>query len=319
MISVIIPTYNSAHLVADALTSVVAQGQPGVEIETVVVDDGSQDNTREVVDAFGSQVKYIWQKNGGAPAARNTGLRAATGEIIAFLDADDIWRRDTIARQMETIRQNPNAGFWYCGWRHLVPDGTRWKCFAEWPGWTQEKEPRGRDLFAAILRRRFFLNPSGLVVDRKALEQVGDFNEALPAAEDTDLTLRLAWRYPGACTNAPLVDRRWHGGNTVANIRPPALRCLLIAEHWLSRRAELSREEVAAVNHWAALHNYMIGASYLAEGRTCEARGYLVSAAAAPGLRMKALLRLLTSLLPGRCASKLRPFRRRLESSTTGG
>lgn len=108
LVSVIIPTYNRAMRCKAAVESVLSQTHGNVEI--VVVDDGSKDNTREVIKGMDERVKYIHQANAGVSAARNRGLEAATGDYIAFLDSDDSWRPWKLEAQLSTLRAFPEAG-----------------------------------------------------------------------------------------------------------------------------------------------------------------------------------------------------------------
>ena len=107
-VSVVIPAYNRAHRLPDAIASVLRQGQADLEI--VVVDDGSTDNTREVAEAYGTIVKYVYQANAGAGAARNTGIRHATKEFIAFLDSDDRWHDFKLSVQLAMFEACPSVG-----------------------------------------------------------------------------------------------------------------------------------------------------------------------------------------------------------------
>lgn len=104
-ISVVIPVYNGSAYIADAVASVRAQGYP--DIEVIVVDDDSTDDTAQVVAAIDPPVHYVWQENGGSAAARNRGVREATGDFIAFLDADDLWTEGKLALQLAAFEDDP--------------------------------------------------------------------------------------------------------------------------------------------------------------------------------------------------------------------
>lgn len=125
MISVIVPTYNSAHYLGEALTSIAAQTLPAAEI--IVVDDGSTDATAQVAAAFG--VTYMYQANAGAAAARNRGVAAANGTILAFLDADDLWLPTKLARQMAVLVNQPTVDMVFGHVEHFLaadlPDAAR--------------------------------------------------------------------------------------------------------------------------------------------------------------------------------------------------
>ena len=122
-VSVIIPAYNCAHYICHAVDSVLAQTFP--DFELVVVDDGSTDNTRELLKQYGSQIKYIYQQNKDMTAARNTGINHSSGEYIAFLDSDDIWLANKLERQIVLLDQAPEVGLVYCWHYYIDPAGNR--------------------------------------------------------------------------------------------------------------------------------------------------------------------------------------------------
>ena len=114
LVSVIIPSYNYAAFLPQAVASVLAQRGPGIDVEVIVVDDGSTDNTAEVVRGMGEGVQYIYQENQGLSAARNAGLHMAQGEYVAFLDADDIQGKDMLASQLQVFAAQPELDMVIC-------------------------------------------------------------------------------------------------------------------------------------------------------------------------------------------------------------
>ena len=108
LVSVIIPTYNSSQYIKEAIDSVLAQTYKNFEI--IVIDDGSTDNTKEVLAPYLSVIKYIYKNNGGPASARNRGIKEANGEFVAFLDADDVWKPDRLARGVDILDQRPEVG-----------------------------------------------------------------------------------------------------------------------------------------------------------------------------------------------------------------
>src|SRR5438045_2731868 len=113
-VSVVIPSYNRAHLIGETLDSVLAQDVPGMEI--LVVDDGSTDATEAVVlGRYGDRVRYVRQANGGPACARNTGIREASAPLIAFLDSDDLWSPGKLRKQLEMLRRDPSLGLVFTG------------------------------------------------------------------------------------------------------------------------------------------------------------------------------------------------------------
>jgi hypothetical protein len=178
--SVIIPTYNSGRLAAQAVQSVLAQTHAPAEI--LVVDDGSTDDTAEQLRPFQRRIEYVRQSNAKVAAARNRGLSLATGDAIAFLDADDYWHPDKLARQREVLQRCPEIGL-------LATE------VFEWPGQLPQFEvPDGRCDEVPLKQLLVFnsLTTSSIVVRREVLARAGHFDTELFGPEDYDLWLRCA-------------------------------------------------------------------------------------------------------------------------------
>ncbi|MFZ2088782.1 MAG: glycosyltransferase family 2 protein [Desulfobaccales bacterium] len=197
-VSVIIPTYNRAAWVTDALGSVLAQTWR--DFELIVVDDGSTDATREALAAVKGEFKVLRRKKRrGVSAARNLGARAATGEWLAFLDSDDLWLPAKLARQVEYLKGRPDLLI--CQTEEIwIRNGVRVN-----PPPTHKK--LGGHIFLASLSR-CLVSPSAVMLHRRLFAEMGGFDETLPAAEDYDLWLRVAWRYPVGLAPEPLVMKR---------------------------------------------------------------------------------------------------------------
>lgn len=195
LVSVVIPAYNAAGCITRAVDSVLAQTYERREI--VVVDDGSTDDTVRTLAEYGDALQVIQQANGGAGRARNQGIREAAGEFIAFLDADDRWLPDKLARQVEILEANPDVGF--CSTRTLA-EAADGRPLGEWTCPIVEQ----------TILHALFVNPgaipgsaSGVMVRRCLLDEVGLFDEHL-RQEDTDLWFRLAAAAGYACIDEPL-------------------------------------------------------------------------------------------------------------------
>ncbi len=193
-VSVVIPTYNRAHLIARAIESVLAQTHPVREI--IVVDDGSTDGTRQVVESFGGIVRYVHQENAGPSSARNRGIREARCRWVALLDSDDWWLADKIRLQFEALIRDPGAALVYTSVYWVRPDGTRElrRALAPdrlWPRLRYQQCVEGSD--------------SAVLVRRDALLAAGGFNETLIACEDWDLWVRLRARHRFTCVDEPVV------------------------------------------------------------------------------------------------------------------
>ena len=196
-VSVIIPTYNRAWCVREAVDSVLGQEFSGFEL--IVVDDGSSDETPQMLLAYGSALRMLRQENRGVSAARNAGIAAARGELIAFLDSDDIWLPGKLARQVEFFRQHPEALI--CQTEELwVKNGCRVN-----PGRRHRK--RGGMIFEPSLDL-CLVSPSAVMLRRGLFHRVGLFDERLPACEDYDLWLRVSCRFPVELIETPLIVKR---------------------------------------------------------------------------------------------------------------
>ena len=185
-ISVIIPTFNRALKVSRAVASVLYQRYTDYEI--VVVDDGSDDDTRDFLDQFGKRIKRMEHtRNRGVSAARNTGIRATQSPFIAFLDSDDYWLPGKLERQMGFFSSEPEAVI--CQTEEIWIRNGRFANPAK-----KHRKPTG-DLFTPSLKL-CLISPSAVMVKRSLLEEVGLFDESLPACEDYDLWLRIACGHP---------------------------------------------------------------------------------------------------------------------------
>lgn len=187
LISVIIPTYNRCDKLKAAMESVLSQTYTNIEL--LIIDDGSTDNTREMVEEMqDSRIRYIrLPQNMGAAAARNEGVRFAKGEIIAFHDSDDIWLSEKLEKQMSYWKEHPEFSMIYCAYL-LHRDNLK---FRTQPA--ERKELEG-DILQYLLLRNFIGTPTMLL--RKAcFEDVGGFNVALHCLEDWEFAVRFAESY----------------------------------------------------------------------------------------------------------------------------
>lgn len=211
-VSVVIPTHNYGRFIADAIDSVLAQTYPIAEI--IVVDDGSTDDTEKVVASFGDKVKYIKQKNAGVCTARNTGVKNSSGDLIAFLDADDIWRHEKVEKQAAKFQEDAQIGLVHCQMRefnteteetvHLHLDG-------------EEGEVADSLL---LYNKIVIIGPGGsILVSRKAFDEVGGFDPQLTVGEDWDFCYRVARKYKVGFVREILVNYRNHGKNSSRNAK----------------------------------------------------------------------------------------------------
>lgn len=208
LVSVVIPTYQRASLICDALDSVLAQDWH--PIEAVVIDDGSDDGTGTVVTDWAARhpevpVRYIWQENAGGNAARNAGWQAADGTYVAFLDSDDTWAVDKTMRQMALLAGPEGYGAAYCGLQEV--EAATGKIL----GIPAMSFPQG-DLLDTLLVRDETAPTSAWIIRRDLLEQVKGFDEDLRARQDWDLWIRLAAVTRIGAVQDPLLSLRHHDG-----------------------------------------------------------------------------------------------------------
>lgn len=201
-VSVIIRTYNRAHYLEQAIDSVL--GQTFRDFELVVVDDGSTDATRQVLMQHAEQLSPIYLSHTGNPAvAFNVGVRAGRGELIAFLDDDDIWLSHKVEAQVGLLDQNHRAGFAYGNVRLLYSDG-----HLSAPVLTPKQIVNGSVLTTIV--RNMCIHPSTILFRRRCLEQVELPDEKQPVAETLFFSLRLAQVSDAVCTAEPIALVRVH-------------------------------------------------------------------------------------------------------------
>jgi len=227
LVSVIIPTYNCEKYVVEAIKSVLCQSHGKTEI--VVVDDGSTDGTKDVIRPFMKDIVYIHQENRGLPGARNRGMQEATGDFIAFLDADDMWRNDKLQIQMQVFDSCPSVGCVFSDFSIFAEDGFREdnyfnKCFPifEENKITLEdifnnksnlvyghKQDGVRFYYGNVANHLFFGNfilPSSFVMRTSIVKHLGGFDENYRIAEETEFFLRVCTVYDAAYVDRTLVD-----------------------------------------------------------------------------------------------------------------
>lgn len=217
LVSVVIPTFDCAEFIGEAIQSVLKQTINDYEI--LVVDDGSTDDTPVVVAEFGDRVCYLRQENRGVAAARNGGIRAARGRIVGFLDADDRWKPDKLERQLPLLlgaddidivfSRHENFGASTAGFNQYdSPDLTKLLSVVALGSGAYRIEDQ--QLFQKILRY-YLLLTSSVLMRTSSFERLGGFDESLDIAEDTQLWLRAAKRCRIGFVDVPLVEKRIRG------------------------------------------------------------------------------------------------------------
>lgn len=255
-VSVIIPTYNRAHLISRAIRSAVANLVPGDEI--LVVDDASTDNTAEVVARCSGPVRYLRTAHGGAGAARNRGLEAARGDLVAFLDSDDEWYPDKLRLQRTLLERKPEVLFCFSdfrskeesgaeegrflrhwhkdarSWDEILAPGVWFSTIAELPDGREDFRVHVGDMFAAEMRSNYIAT-STTVIRRREAGAALRFAEDWTISEDKACFARVAGRGQGAYLDCETSIQWGHSGPRLSNSNVGAVveaRLTLLKEVW---------------------------------------------------------------------------------------
>lgn len=210
-VSVVIPVYNCERYIGDAIRSVQAQTYPAAEI--IVVDDGSSDGTRQALQPFAGSIRYLQQHHGGVGAARNLGVAHASGDLIAFLDADDLWLPEKLKLQTGYLREHPDYALVYTDMSMFDEAGILHPSVKQWLGMTLPSGWIFKQLFAETL-----FAADSVMIRREYLQRVGSFDESLRSGEDYHMWLRLARHYQFGYIDRPLLMYRQHPGMTTRTL-----------------------------------------------------------------------------------------------------
>ena len=245
LVSVVIPTHNSATFIAEALNGVFAQTYRRFEV--IVVDDGSSDDTRGVLEAFGDRIRYLHQDNQGPAAARNAGIRISRGEFVCFLDADDAWTPNKLESQVRFMETHSDVGLLFAdaeeceGITLQKPSILATMIFGA-DALSQQPLP---EAFRKLVVENF-VPTSTVMVRMSCLAKAGLFDEGLQNAEDRDMWLRLAATSEVACLPRVLATKRSHGAN-ISSRTEVALRSRI--KVWDKARRAFPALAPAAVYH----------------------------------------------------------------------
>ncbi|MBN1913036.1 MAG: glycosyltransferase [Candidatus Omnitrophica bacterium] len=304
LVSVIIATYNRAHFIKDAIESVLRQTFNDYEI--IIVDDGSTDDTKEVVRQFAGKVRYCYQENKGRSESRNTGIRLSQGEYVAFLDDDDIWAKDKIKKQLDYFSAHPEIGLVHSftdvidAKGQFLPAETK-----ERIGYYEKAIKFGSDYKG--LSRLCIMFLSTVIFKKKLVEGVGLFDPDIPAFEDWDFYLRFSLKYRIGLIAEPLASFRMHGLQSNK-------------EEFFTGRIKTSMKHLAIIDSFAGMrfrrqlrYNfiYHIASAYYIHSDLCEFRKYALKALVLKPLDFlssRSILHLMASFLP---RSFIKIFRRR--------
>ncbi len=262
LVSVIIPTYNREKIITRAIDSVMDQSYQ--DFEVIVLDDGSQDKTKAVVEAYGPKVRYFYQDNKGIAGARNGGMRHAEGEYLAFLDSDDYWLSAKLEKQMTLFAEHPEYGMVACQCGSVQVDGA----------YREKNRPGKSGWILYDLFNKNFIRTSSAVITRPCLEKIGGFDESLREGEEYDYWLRIAAEFAIGFINEPLtvyVDNT--DGMSTDSLTGRLHRLKVLEKKYLRKKIpfKMYRRRIADTCHY-------IGRHYIEKGNRKEGLAYLKKA-----------------------------------------
>lgn len=280
-VSVVIPTYNREKLIPKAIDSVIAQTYQNVEI--VVVDDGSSDHTLDVIKAYDRDILYVFQENRGIAGARNTGMQKCSGDYIAFLDSDDYWKPEKLARQMRLFHEHPEYGLVASQCASVEADGS----------FREKNRPGTSGWILQSLFRKNFIRTSSAVITRRCMEKVGLFDATLREGEEYDYWLRIAAVFPIGFINESLavyVDNP--KGASTDSLAGRLHRLRILEKDYLKQKIPpaMYKRRIADTCHY-------IGRHYLERGNRQEGLAFLKRAQRLSPLYLKNLFHLACGML----------------------
>ena len=269
MVSVIIPAYNSANYLRNSLDSVVKQDY--LDLEIIIVDDGSTDNTKELLEEYNDdRIKYFYKENGGLSSARNYGIERANGKYIAFLDADDIWEKDKVSRQVKYLEEHENIGVVSCNFQYIDEEGNDLNVFN-----VRDLYPKdGFNLYSLL--RCCFLVPSSVIMRSKIINDLGAFDKDYDWAEDIGYFLKVLEKYELGVIDEVLLRYRTGHASLSRGFRSYNVRERVLDDFWKKRKLNANEELCKAVTDSYANLYIQHGTGLLWSGDMKGSRVYFV-------------------------------------------
>lgn len=265
LVSVIIPTYNRAKLLQQTVESVLAQTYPNVEV--IVVDDGSTDETSEMLKGYGERIVYIHQHNKGGTASRNTGIRVAKGEYLSFLDHDDLLLPTKIQRQMDILNARPEVGLVHCGYYRMDKDGH----YIDIVNFLPEGDVRPVIVYGC------FCWSGGPLIRRECIEKVGEFDESVWSS-DADMWLKIAIAgYHFGCVQEPVGAYRILPDSAMADVARTERMDMAILDRVFAD-PRLPEEARTGKNHAYFFQRFWLSCRYYTVGQWEDAQRNLMDA-----------------------------------------
>lgn len=271
LISIITPTFNRANYLVETITSVLQQTYDRFEL--LIIDNGSTDDTRKVVHSFQDpRIRYFYQENSGSPVSpRNRGFREASGEIICFLDSDDLWLPEKLSSQVSYFHQNPSVGLVYSDC-YLINQGGKVH-----GRYSKYHKPHQGNVLPELLRSNFIAAVT-VALKKEMLAQFGHLDETYQIAHDLHLYLRIANACSVGYIDRPLAKLRIHSVSLSQNRIKSQLECMEVIKPWCHGQIENNVPLQLRDRIWA-FRSFITGLEALGtEGRRNEARYWLKEA-----------------------------------------
>lgn len=275
LVSIIIPSYNASAYVKEAIDSALAQTHKDIEI--IVVDDGSTDDTKQILEPYirSNKIHYIYQANKGLSGARNTGIKAARGEYVALLDADDLFLPEKIEKQVEHLETHPNCDVSYCDLYHFndrEPDNLLKLNYRYYSG---------KDVLPNLLKQSF-IAPVTVVFRKSVFARFGLFDEAMRQyAEDLEFWLRLTYGGAQICFLPEILAKlRLRGeGNIQSLENQPKMKltALRVIENLNAKMSQTERR-ASGIRFSLMKHGLKLVFAYFLVGQKNEAKKIIYSA-----------------------------------------
>jgi glycosyltransferase involved in cell wall biosynthesis len=317
-VSVTIPTYNYARYLGEAITSILEQTYS--DFELIVVDDGSTDNTWDIVQSFKDpRIRYIYQKHQGVSIAENTGLQASRSEYVAGLGADDIYLPDNLEIKVKYLDSHASVSmvcsdaYIFSGDEHNI-SGRFWRDDPSHQ-WVDPAKASQNPLQALIVHG-CFIAPQATMIRRSVFDEVGGFDESLAICEDWDLLFRIACRFPIGFIDTPLLKLRRHDFNmsrlkeSMYHGEATTLRKLLSISQLTKTEAKLAKDRLAKLH-------FDYGKNAITQNRKTEARKAMLDSLKASPRQFRAYAYLIASFLSSKGILTLKSWGK-LARSTLG-
>jgi len=284
-VSVIIPSYNSGSWIRECVNSVLRQSYPNLEI--IVVDDGSQDSTSQILSEFDGKIRFMQFEHRGVGAARNAAIEAAGGEFIAFLDSDDLWEEDKIRKQLDFLWQNQQYCMLYSDAEEFDGSGKRGRFFTKFPCLASDA-----DIAESMVLHWAIPLTSTVVIRRDFLQQHGiGFHPVASCAEDMSLFLEICL-HGGKIGRLDecLAKRRLHSANTSGSHYNRFLERLIVYRDLLHKYPDAPRRSRDVLRAGLRDANFRVGEWHWGQLKLDKARQYFREGIGLDGMGMRCCL-----------------------------